>query len=197
MPPRPAGTRRAAVIPIDSGGHRDRFLRRRDALVEEHAELVVSIARRIAESLPPSFELDDLIATGQIALIQAATRYRPGEHGGTPFSAYARYVVRGAILDSVRRRHYAENTRPAIDEDHDEASPAPDHDAEIDTSRLSAKVHAAVQMLPKQQRRVLLAYYSPAEPSLSEVGRRLGIGATRASQIHAEALDAVRRIMAV
>ena len=76
----------------------------RDALVIAHAGLVVAIARRLKSRLPPSFDLDDLIGVGNIALLQAATRYRPGDHAGTPFSVYARQRIRGAMLDSVGKR---------------------------------------------------------------------------------------------
>src|ERR1035437_8316817 len=98
------------VICIETGLHRKRVLEARNALVEAHMHLVPDIAGRIREGLPPSFDLDDPISEGNIGLIQAATRYPPDSHNRKPFSAFARPRIRGAIIDSVRRRRYTDNT---------------------------------------------------------------------------------------
>ena len=47
--------------------------------------------------MPARILLDDLISAGYMGLISAATRYSPAL-GGT-FASYARYRIRGAILD--------------------------------------------------------------------------------------------------
>src|SRR5207245_2672719 len=102
-------------------------------------------------------ELDDLIATGNLGLLEAATRYRPKQHNGTPFSAYARYVVRGKILDSVRRRNYTEQTRPGIGD----YEPAVDNviEIDIDRKRTRERVHDAVAYLPERDQKVIELYY--------------------------------------
>jgi RNA polymerase sigma factor (sigma-70 family) len=181
IPKKPA----ASVVSIDTGGHKQRLQTRRDALVEEHIPLVRSIALRVAQSLPPSFDLDDLIAEGNLALIKCATRYKPGAHDGTPFSAFARHRVRGAILDSVRRRHYSENTRPSIDEEA-EASSAPTVEISIDRARCRARVRDAITYLPADQRELITRRY---------LGEQEGRGLARdlASDDHTLAIDALRR----
>ncbi len=78
---------------------------RRDHLVETHLDLVRQLALRLARRLPPSFELDDLVQQGCLGLLQAAERYEPALNSS--FDAYAAPRIRGAMLDSVRRRHYA------------------------------------------------------------------------------------------
>ncbi|MCU1325724.1 MAG: polymerase sigma factor, FliA/WhiG family/RNA polymerase sigma factor, sigma-70 family, partial [Bryobacterales bacterium] len=98
-------TERAKVVSIEAGSHRARLIERRNELVMSHLDLVESVARSVFAGLPPTFLLEDLIQTGRVALLDAATRYRPQQHGGAPFSAFARQVVRGAILNSTRRRH--------------------------------------------------------------------------------------------
>ncbi len=145
---------RSPVVSIDSGSHRARFLAHRDELVEAHLHLVPPIAKYIHSSLPPSFDYDDLLATGYLALVHVATRYRPAEHDGTPFSAFARPRIRGAILDSVRRRHWFENTHEPLEA---AAEPAADPSIEINTNfddrRMKRRLLKAIGGLPKNPRR--------------------------------------------
>lgn len=182
------------MIPIDRGDHRERVLARRDQLVADHLEMVDSIARRVKESLPPAFDLEDLISAGRIALTEAAMRYRPGAHGGTPFSAYARIPVRGAIIDSVRGKRYRENTQAPVD-GLPEPTLAPVIDISIDRGRLWRHVVAAVAQLPEQQRQVLAKYYRADEPSLCRVSEEMRLSPARARQIHSKAIDGLREIL--
>jgi RNA polymerase sigma factor (sigma-70 family) len=179
---------------------------RRDALVLEHLSLADGIARAIARSLPPSFDLDDLIATGYEALLHAATRYRPAAHNGTPFAAYARQRIRGAILDTLRAGRYAENVRPGIefldpeaDDDGRVESDAltriatqPGWEQEIDWARKKRRVADAMTWLPAEQRRVLALYYAPAEPTFAEVGAAMGMHEWQAIRRHHAAIRALR-----
>lgn len=211
----PNVTAPAKVVAIDAGNHRARVLARRDDLIAStyppgRLSLVERIARQVARSLPPSFDLEDLIGVGNIALIHAATRYRPGAHGGAPFEAYARKVIHGAILDSVRRNKYVENTRPGLEviasnsadtEQVDNptespaliraATPAVAEDA-IDASRMRRRIADAASWLSPAQRAVLAAYYAADEPTFDDVATRLGISRTRTRTLHAAGIDAMR-----
>lgn len=73
--------------------------------VTENLPLVRFIAARIASTIPASVELDDLIQTGTLGLIDAVRRYDPSK--GIPFPAYARFRIRGAILDALRSLDWA------------------------------------------------------------------------------------------
>jgi RNA polymerase sigma factor (sigma-70 family) len=201
----------ALAVSIDTGGHRARVLASRDDLVTQHLGLVEGIARKVASALPPCFELDDLIATGHLALLHAATRYRPQAHNGTPFSAYARKAVHGAIVESVRRKRYTEATRPGLeilqpkttrpregllhDRDIPEmarlATPAVAEDA-LDAMRMARRLAEAVASLPAAQQRVLRIYYDADEPTLQEVARRLAFSKSRTRELHAAAIDELR-----
>jgi RNA polymerase sigma factor (sigma-70 family) len=187
------------VVAIGAGEHFRRVLARRDRLVCENFGLVRPIAERIMLRLPPSFELDDLMQTGHLGLMQAATRYRPGKHDGTPFSAYARPVIRGKILDSVRRRHYLENTRVEITDREDFGEIGRDEPVElaIDRGRLVRRADFAREYLTSEQSEVVAAYYSPRMPSLASVAATLGIPEQRAMRAHTEALEVLRRILHV
>lgn len=78
-----------------------RSIAKRNALVLSHLKMVRAIAHDIRKMLPASAELDDLIDTGVVGLIDAVDRFDPAKN--VPFPCYARFRVRGAILDSLRR----------------------------------------------------------------------------------------------
>jgi RNA polymerase sigma factor for flagellar operon FliA len=79
--------------------------------VTENLPLVRFIAARIAATIPASVELDDLVQTGTLGLIDAVRRYDPSK--GIPFTAYARYRIRGAILDALRSADWATRNQRA------------------------------------------------------------------------------------
>jgi RNA polymerase sigma factor for flagellar operon FliA len=77
----------------------------RERLILVHLPLVQHIARHIRRSLPDSVSLDDLISTGVIGLISAIDRYDGSRN--VKLAAYAKFRIRGAILDSLRRLDWA------------------------------------------------------------------------------------------
>lgn len=68
--------------------------------VEELAERVTPLARRLAPSMP-QVNVDDLVSAGNEGLVQAALRYDPTTE--VPFAAFAHYRIRGAMIDYARR----------------------------------------------------------------------------------------------
>jgi RNA polymerase sigma factor for flagellar operon FliA len=77
----------------------------RDQLISEHLSLVTAIAANIQRSLRVHVEIDDLIHAGMMGLFDAATKYEQGKD--VAFATYAKYRIRGAILDSLRRTDWA------------------------------------------------------------------------------------------
>jgi RNA polymerase sigma factor FliA len=71
-----------------------------EALLMEQLPQVRFIARRIHERLPRHVPLEDLIHAGVIGLMDAAHKFDPEKH--VQFSSYAKFRIRGAILDSLR-----------------------------------------------------------------------------------------------
>lgn len=181
------------VTCIDSGGHRERVRARRDELVCEHMDLVRVIARRIHASLPPSFELDDLYAEGYRALIDLATRYRPAEHGGAPFSAFARPRIRGAIMDSVTGRHYTEATRDAFAEE--PAAETTDRVEAFDRQRRLARIDQAISRIAPAQAEVVRLYYSPAAPTFQAIGRVMRKAESTVQKLHWDAIARLRSML--
>ncbi len=68
--------------------------------VEAAASRVTSLARSLAPTMP-QVTLDDLISAGNEGLVNAALRY--DARGGVPFTAFAHYRIRGAMIDCARR----------------------------------------------------------------------------------------------
>jgi RNA polymerase sigma factor for flagellar operon FliA len=75
------------------------------ALVVRHAELVKRIAYHLAGRLPPSVEVNDLIQSGMIGLLEAATHYSSDR--GASFETYAGIRIRGAMIDALRKLDWA------------------------------------------------------------------------------------------
>jgi RNA polymerase sigma factor FliA len=72
----------------------------RDRILLEQLPQVRYLARRIHERLPRHVPLDDLIHAGVIGLIDALNKFDRSKH--VQFGAYAKFRIRGAILDSLR-----------------------------------------------------------------------------------------------
>jgi len=72
----------------------------RDEMINEGKQLVNFIAYRIANRLPSHVDVNDLINSGIIGLIEAADRFEPGRN--VKFKTYAEQRIRGAIIDSLR-----------------------------------------------------------------------------------------------
>ena len=72
----------------------------RDQLILKELPQVYYIARRIFERLPQHVVFEDLVHAGVIGLIEAVRSYDVTK--SVPFSAFAKFRIRGAILDSLR-----------------------------------------------------------------------------------------------
>ena len=72
----------------------------RDDLLMEHLPQVRYIARRVHDRLPQHVPFDDLMHAGIIGLIDAIEKYDSSKN--VQFKSYAKFRIRGAILDSLR-----------------------------------------------------------------------------------------------
>jgi RNA polymerase sigma factor for flagellar operon FliA len=70
-------------------------------LVEQHAGLVKRIALHLLARLPASVQLDDLIQSGMIGLLEAGKKFDGSK--GASFETYAGIRIRGSMLDEIRR----------------------------------------------------------------------------------------------
>lgn len=81
---------------------------------EQYGYLVKRIARHIMARLPSSVDVEDLIQSGMIGLLEAAQKYDASK--GASFETYAGIRIHGAIVDEMRRgdwvpRSVHKNTR--------------------------------------------------------------------------------------
>jgi RNA polymerase sigma factor for flagellar operon FliA len=72
----------------------------REQLIQDYASLVRFVAQRIASRLPSNVDLEDLISSGVIGLMDAIDKYDPTREN--KFKTYAEFRIRGAILDELR-----------------------------------------------------------------------------------------------
>jgi RNA polymerase sigma factor for flagellar operon FliA len=77
----------------------------RDKLVLAHLGLAKAVANGIGEALPAHVDPEDLIAAGILGLFKAADAFEPQR--GVKFSSYARFRIRGEILDALRELDWA------------------------------------------------------------------------------------------
>src|SRR3989338_10708249 len=76
----------------------------KDKLILQYAPLIKFIAQKIAVRLPANIELDDLISSGVIGLMDAIDKYDPTRDN--KFKTYAEFRIRGAILDELRAQDW-------------------------------------------------------------------------------------------
>lgn len=72
-----------------------------DDLVKQYIPLVRNVVGRLAMTLPPHVDGEDLFSAGLGGLLNAIRNYNP--RAGTSFETYARLRIRGAVFDELRR----------------------------------------------------------------------------------------------
>jgi RNA polymerase sigma factor for flagellar operon FliA len=72
----------------------------RDRILLEQLPQVRYLARRIHERLPRHVPIEDMVHAGVIGLIDALNKFDRSKH--VQFGSYAKFRIRGAILDSLR-----------------------------------------------------------------------------------------------
>lgn len=76
----------------------------RDQLVQRFAPLVKRIAYHLMARLPSSVQVDDLVQSGMMGLLDAIGRFESGL--GAQFETYAAQRIRGAMLDGLRENDW-------------------------------------------------------------------------------------------
>ncbi len=76
-----------------------------DEVVNRYAPLVKRIAHHLLLRMPASVQIDDLIQSGMIGLLEASRKYDITK--GASFETYAGIRIRGSMLDEVRKGDWA------------------------------------------------------------------------------------------
>ena len=80
----------------------------RNELVMRELPQVYYVAARIRERLPKHVEMEDLVQAGVIGLLEACRSYDSTKDA--QFSTFAKFRIRGAILDSLRKLDWGSRT---------------------------------------------------------------------------------------
>ncbi len=80
----------------------------RNELVMRELPQVYYVAARIRERLPKHVEMEDLVQAGVIGLLEACRNYDSTKDA--QFSTFAKFRIRGAILDSLRKLDWGSRT---------------------------------------------------------------------------------------
>ena len=76
-----------------------------EEIVTQHATLVKRIAYHLMSRLPSCVQVEDLIQSGMIGLLEASNNYDPSQ--GASFETYAGIRIRGSMLDEIRKGDWA------------------------------------------------------------------------------------------
>ncbi len=173
-----------------------------------HLELVRRIAGALAKRLPRHIERDELIALGNLGLVEACARFDTRRR--VAFSTFATLRIRGAMLDGLRRLDpLAREERARLRHDEVatasvvlvEMSPAADGmeagkraDELLEEREQREQLARSLEALPARRRRVLERHYFDQQP-LHSIGRELGVSESRVCQLVAESVATLRQSM--
>ena len=76
----------------------------RQRLITKYTPLIKLVAGRILRRLPPQIELNDLVNSGVLGLMDAIEKFDPARE--IKFETYAEFRIRGAILDELRSQDW-------------------------------------------------------------------------------------------
>jgi RNA polymerase sigma factor (sigma-70 family) len=185
---------------LSNAGKRGAWRRwHREAAIIKLQPLVEKIARDVRWMFSPALDLRDLTQAGNVGLVKAANAYHPALAGTAGFDSYAWFRVRGAIIDSQKRRTYREEANvslqaiaagndgwlpPSLDTD---CRPLPD--AQAEQREIRRMLSEAIGQLPEMEQRVLRGQL--AGQSLAVTARQVGKSVTWTRAKLAEAREAV------
>jgi RNA polymerase sigma factor for flagellar operon FliA len=70
-------------------------------LITQNIDLVKRIAQHMIARLPSTVDIDDLLQSGMVGLLEAANNFDPSR--GASFETYAGIRIRGSMLDDIRK----------------------------------------------------------------------------------------------
>lgn len=173
------------------------------AFTPELIRMVRGLAGRLHARLPRGcgIEIADLIQAGNVGLLKASHSFESCR--GAPLALYAKFRIRGEMLDMVRRNAGRERAGPFL------RSPVPDGpefegglpspaenspQSSAQRQQRAAIIWEELQRLPARDRAVVRLRYS-REMTLQQIGAVLNVNESRACQIHQGALVRLKRAL--
>jgi RNA polymerase sigma factor (sigma-70 family) len=174
-------------------------------LVEDHVGFARALARRLGGLLPGHADREALESDAMYGLLLAARSFDPAR--GATFATYASRRIHGAMLDGLReRRGCGRNHHPPMVVSLSQPVGAGDgHDAHLGDllcgddepvgTHLEREDHLErlLGRLRASERRLVREYYFD-DLTLSQIGRRHGISASRVSQCLKDARQRMREV---
>jgi RNA polymerase sigma factor FliA len=179
---------------------RDRSTKR-DELIAKHLHFPEVIARQFAATPTRAAFLEDLIAAGNVGLVEAAEHFDPER--GVRFSTFAWPRIRGAMVDGLRTsaryrrsdvaRHRAgaacePTCRVAVRRaDADSSDELAGAEEALDVNRCLPRLGEALARLPRRERELMELHYFGGLP-LSQIAARMGVHRSWCTRLHQQAL---------
>lgn len=185
----------------DAGRHGAWKRWKREQAMLDLQPMVARVAREVRWMFSPTIDVRDLAQAGNVGLVKAANAFRPAKASKDGFEPYAYFRVRGAIIDSQKRRTYREERNISLDavaEAHDgwlppalDTSPGASAYDQAERHEIHRHLNDAIQLLPDLERRVLRGQLAgqPLAVTALQVGR--SITWTRAKLAEARAMVGV------
>jgi RNA polymerase sigma factor for flagellar operon FliA len=240
-----------AIVEVPAARHAESEI---EQLVLEQMPQVKYIARRIHERLPQHVPFEDLMQAGMVGLMDALNKFDCEKK--VKFASYAKFRIRGAILDSLRELDWSprdlrrksrqinmvtqklqtelgraasepelaealglsleefqdltkeirgleiaslqsEHSEDGQESDLAESLPGREDEDPLtlcEQHEMNGQLQRAIIHLPEREQQVLMLYYQQ-EMTMREVGELMGIGESRVSQIHSQAVKRLRELM--
>lgn len=212
-----------------------------EQLLAKYGPYVRSIAAAVRRQFGNRLDFEDLLAYGNVGLLEAAERF--DEKIGANFLTFAHYRIRGAIFDGLRKMgvlrgadqrsaYLSERANTYLTSnaarDTGRATSFGDDIQEIEGAVMSLaaafavgleglerlqikdeslspeerlehrelreRAAAALEQLPDNERRLLVAYYFENK-TLEEAGGALGLSKSWSSRLHARAIDRLKGLL--
>ncbi|HVZ88937.1 MAG TPA: sigma-70 family RNA polymerase sigma factor [Polyangia bacterium] len=176
-----------------------------DRLVTDHLPYTKAVTQDLLShtNLRDVIQSDDAVAYGHLGLLEAASRFRPGN--GASFATFSYSRIRGAVMDGIRRSWGDQRSLRA----HDQKSTERECDQRLlrrrpctrtsfdptellDNLSLRAAILPALRALSEMQRQVILLYYFE-DFTLERIAQRLRRTRSHVARVHHQALAELAR----
>lgn len=160
------------------------------AVVAEHLPMVRTLAREVQASwpLPALCSFDDLVSEGLLGLVRSWQRFE--EDRGSSFQTYARYRIRGSMLDALRKRYTEVNREVPVRDQMPEATCT----FREDVAAYGTTLRDLVANLNENERALLVGRLEGE--TFAELGARLGTSKASAFRHHEKVLAHLREGLA-
>lgn len=143
----------------------DESMDARDELVQEYANYVrFIVTKRLNLTLPPSYDLDDMIGYGIIGLLDAINKFDLDR--GLRFETYSMRRVHGAVIDEIRSMDWVSRTVRSRIRVVEEARIAIEKD--LTRSATVEEIADATELTVKEVRDAQAAFYQTYVTTLDE-----------------------------